>query len=141
MTQSTTYARVIRTQGEPERADENTKLWQADILPLLKKQPGFQGVSLMGNRQTGEGLSVTYWESERSLKDSRAQLLAGREKSLQSMGRRIVEEDECEVVVQERFKPAKAGVWVRVTTLAADPSKAAVAVSPISKTVMPIAVR
>ena len=43
---------------------------------------------------------------------------------MSSLGSKIVDEDACEVVVQERIQPPKAGVFVRVTTVDADPAKA-----------------
>ncbi len=119
-----THARVIRMKGEPGKAEETTKRWTAEIFPLIKKQSGFRGVSFMGNRKTGEGLSVTYWESEQAMKDARAQVRPQAEKLLGGMGGSITDEDECEVAALERFKPAKAGVWVRVTTVEGDPAKA-----------------
>jgi hypothetical protein len=43
---------------------------------------------------------------------------------LAETGGRIVEDDECEVAILERFQPAKAGVWLRVTTVQGDPAQA-----------------
>src|SRR5712692_4914586 len=125
MAEQTTYARVIRLQGEPARIEEGVKRWKEEIFPLVKKQPGFRGASLTSNRKTGDSLSVSYWESEKAMKDARAQVRPTGDKISQATGRRIVDEDECEVAVQERFKPPKAGVWVRVTTIEGDPAKAA----------------
>jgi len=48
---------------------------------------------------------------------------------MQPAGRSITEENECEVAVQERFKPAKSGTWVRVTTIEGDPARVNEAIS------------
>jgi heme-degrading monooxygenase HmoA len=56
------YGRVVRLKGDPAKTDESVKAWTQQTLPLVKKQKGFAGVSLMGNRKTGDALSVTYWE-------------------------------------------------------------------------------
>jgi heme-degrading monooxygenase HmoA len=117
------YGRVLRFKGDPAKSDEAIKQWTEQILPLIKKQKGFVGVSLMANRKTGDGLSVTYWETEQAMKDARAQVRPQADKIIGTTGRRIAEENECEVAVQERFKPPKSGTWSRVTTIEGDPAK------------------
>ncbi|MDP9274740.1 MAG: hypothetical protein M3O99_03990, partial [Chloroflexota bacterium] len=51
---------------------------------------------------------------------------------------KIVDEDECEVAVQERIQPPKAGVFVRVTTVEADPAKAADGIAFYEEMVVPM---
>ena len=109
--QMATHARVIRLKGEPARTDEVIKRWTNEILPLLKRQEGFRGASLVGNRKTGDGFSVTYWESERAMQNARPQVRPQAEEILNATGGKIVDDDECEVAVQERIQPAKAGVF------------------------------
>lgn len=134
----TKYARVIRLQGgDPSKAEEGQRRWQEEILPALKQQPGFRGVSAMMNRKTGDGLNVSYWESEKALRDATEKLRPIGDKIRQATGRQIVEEDICEVAVEERFKPPKAGVWVRVTTLDGDPAKAASGIETYKSKVVP----
>lgn len=132
------YSRVIRLQGDSAKADEAIKNWTQQILPLIKKQKGFAGASLMGNRKTGEGVTVTYWETEQAMKDARPQIRPSAEKTLAATGGRIVEEDECEVAVQERFQPAKSNTWARVTTVEADPAKVSEGISSFKSRVVPI---
>jgi hypothetical protein len=122
--QRATHARVIRLKNEPANSDKTIKEWTSEILPLLKKQDGFRGATLVGNRKTGDGLSVTYWASEEAMKNARPKVRPQAETIMSSLGSKIVDEDECEVVVQERIQPPKAGVFVRVTTVEADPAKA-----------------
>src|SRR5207253_825164 len=75
------HGRVIRMKGDPARTDEDLKLWTQNILPLIKSQKGFAGVSLMGNRKTGDGLSVAYWETEQDMKAARAKVRPEADKS------------------------------------------------------------
>lgn len=136
--QATFYARVIRLKGDPSKIDEAVKLWTTETLPLIKKQPGFTGVTLLGDRKTGDGLSVSYWESEAALKQSRGQVRPEGQKTLAKTGGSIVEEDECEVAVLERFKPPMAGVYARVTTVQGDPAHASEAISNFKENVVPM---
>ena len=122
--QTATHARVIRLKTDPANTDAAIKRWTNETLPLIKKQEGFRGVTLVGNRKTGDGLSVTYWDSERAMQNARPRVRPQAETILNSTGGKIVDDDECEVVVQERIQPAKAGVSMRVTTVEADPAKA-----------------
>jgi len=131
------YSRVVRLKGDPNKVAEAISRWTQQILPLIKKQKGFAGVSYMGNRKTGDGFSVTYWETEQAMKDARGQIRPEAEKILSETGGRIVEDDECEVTVQERFQPPKAGTWVRVTTVEGDPAKVNEGISSYKTRVVP----
>src|SRR2546430_16312481 len=116
-------------KGDPDITDEDFKLWNQNILPLNKRQKGFAGVTLMGNKKTGDGLSVAYWETEQDMKEARAKVRPEADKVMQPAGRSITEENECEVAVQERFKPPKSGTRGRVTTIEGDPGRVNEAIS------------
>lgn len=135
--QATSYARVVRLKGDASKINEAVKLWTQDILPLLKKQPGFTGATLLGNRKTGDGLSVSYWESEAAMKQARAQVRPEAQKTLAKTGGSIVEDDECEVALLERFKPPMAGAYARVTTVQGDPAHASDAISNFKESIVP----
>jgi hypothetical protein len=53
-------------------------------------------------------------------------------------GGSIVEDDECEVAVLQRFKPAKSAVWARITTVHGDPIHVAEAVSNFTENIVPV---
>ena len=57
------YARVITSQLEPSTTDEAVRIWQESVTPLLKGRPGFKGAYLLGDRNTGRGVTVTLWET------------------------------------------------------------------------------
>lgn len=136
-TQRVTHARVVRLKAEPTNTDQAVTQWTSGIFPLLKKQEGFRGATLAGNRKTGDALSVSYWESELAMKNARTQVRPQAEAILAKTGGRIVEDDECEVMVQERIQPPKAGVFVRVTTVEADPAKTAEGIAHFKEKIVP----
>jgi heme-degrading monooxygenase HmoA len=136
--QQATHARVIRLKAEPTNSGTAIKQWTSEILPLLKKQDGFRGATLVGNRKTGDGLSVTYWASEDAMKNARPKVRPQAETIMGNAGSKIVDEDECEVAVQERIQPAKAGVFVRVTTVEADPAKTDEAIAFFEEKIVPV---
>jgi heme-degrading monooxygenase HmoA len=135
--QATSYTRVVRLKGDPNKVDEAIRLYTQDILPLMKKQKGFTGVTLLGNRKTGDALSVSYWETETTMKDARGQTRPEALKVLGKTGGSIVEENECEVALLERFKPPMAGVCARVTTVHGDPAHSSEAVSNFKENIVP----
>jgi len=136
--QKATHARVIRLKTEPTNSDKTIKQWTSEVLPLLKKQDGFRGATLVGNRKTGDGLSVTYWASDEAMKNARPKVRPQAETIMGQAGSKIVDEDECEVVVQERIQPAKAGVFVRVTTVETDLAKTAEGIAFYEEMIVPL---
>jgi heme-degrading monooxygenase HmoA len=129
---------VSRLKTEPMTNETAIKHWTNEIFPLLKKQDGFRGATLVGNRRTGDGLSVTYWESEATMKNARPKVRPQAETIRARTGTRIVDEDECEVAVHERIQPPKAGVFVRVTTVEADLAKTAEGVAHFEEKILPV---
>ena len=57
------YATVARVQLQPGRVDEGNALWQQSILPVLKQQPGFRGLIILGDAQSNKGMAVLVWDS------------------------------------------------------------------------------
>jgi hypothetical protein len=135
--QATSYARVVRIKGDPNRVNETITVWTQHILPLLKKQRGFTGVTLLGDRKTGDALTVSYWETEATMKDARGQVRPQALKVFAQIGGSIVEDDECEVALLERFKPPMAGAWARVTTVHGDPAHASEAIANFKDNIVP----
>ena len=136
-THAYSHCRVVRLKGDPSKVDEAITRWTKEILPLLKKQNGFGGATLLGNRKTGDALSVSYWDSENAMKEARGKVRPEALKAMEKTGDRIVEDDECEVAVLERFQPPKAGVWARVTTVQGDPTQASKAIANFTEKIVP----
>lgn len=53
-------------------------------------------------------------------------------------GGSIVEDDACEVAVLQRFKPAKSGVWARITSVHGDPTRVSEAPSYLMQNIVPV---
>jgi heme-degrading monooxygenase HmoA len=131
------HCRVIRLKGTPDKADEALKLWTSGVLPALKKQHGFAGATLLGNRQTGDAYTVTYWETEKAMKEAREHVRPEALKALGITGGNIVEEDDCEVAVLERFKPAKVGAWLRLNSATTEAAHVSEAISFFKTKIVP----
>jgi heme-degrading monooxygenase HmoA len=64
------YARVSTLEGAPEQIDEGLRYLREQVLPSGKTDPGFKGLIALGDRQSGKTLSITFWESEETMRAS-----------------------------------------------------------------------
>jgi heme-degrading monooxygenase HmoA len=132
------YVRLIRLKADPSKSDEAMKLWSSEVLPQIKKAKGFAGVTVVGDKKKGETISITYWETEQAMKEAKGSIRPEALKSLDKTGSKIVEEDECEVAVLERFQPAKTGVFARLTTVEGNPSHVSAGVANYKENILPV---
>jgi heme-degrading monooxygenase HmoA len=132
-----TFCHVVRTKVAPSKVDDMISHWTREILPALKTQQGFGGVTLIGNRKIGSSVSVSYWESEHAMQKARGQLRAATATTLSKTEGSIIEDDECSVAFLERFQPPIAGGWVRLTTVQGNPAQLSQAVSNFKEKIVP----
>ncbi len=58
------HAGVVVVQVQPGKEDEAIRLYQAELVPVLQQQSGYQGGYLLVNRGTGQAITIGLWESE-----------------------------------------------------------------------------
>ncbi|MGE5333778.1 MAG: antibiotic biosynthesis monooxygenase family protein [Nitrososphaerota archaeon] len=58
------FARITTAKVPIEKTDEFNRIYEQNIPPALKGVRGFEGVYLLIDRSTGEGFSLTFWESK-----------------------------------------------------------------------------
>ena len=64
------FARVTIWEARPERLDNMIHEIEEHALPALRRQDGFAGVQLLGERGSGKVLAVTLWESKQAMDDT-----------------------------------------------------------------------
>jgi heme-degrading monooxygenase HmoA len=64
------YARLTRIQVRLERFDHSINIFKESVLPAIRRQLGFRGISLFTNPKTGEGLTLSLWDSEKDAIES-----------------------------------------------------------------------
>jgi heme-degrading monooxygenase HmoA len=81
-------ARVTTIQGEPGRAEApDFSAFIQGAVPIVQQQPGFKGLYLLADRNTGEGLAITLWETEQQAAAmGEGRLLQLRDEALQKVG-------------------------------------------------------
>ncbi len=58
------YARITRSQVRIDREDLTIKITKESVLPAAKAQKGYRGLFLFMNKKTGEGTTLSFWDSE-----------------------------------------------------------------------------
>jgi quinol monooxygenase YgiN len=61
-------ARVTRTQIRPDKAEEAITLFRTDVVQSATEQAGLKGIVLLADRATGNGFTMTLWESEADMR-------------------------------------------------------------------------
>ena len=64
------HARVSTLQGPAEQVDEGIRYVRDTVMPRAAQLDGYKGAYLLIDRQSGESVSVTLWESEEALRAS-----------------------------------------------------------------------
>ena len=57
------YARVTRIRFAPKMRAEVASVARG-LAPILKRQQGFEGLQVLTNADTGEGVIISLWETE-----------------------------------------------------------------------------
>ena len=110
------HARLTWIKGAPEGVQSRRRHFEETALPLMREQPGFQGVVVVGNSDTGDGMVVSYWESEEAMEGAMAALAPTRERVFAEQGLEPVLIEQYEVIGVERIAPSKVGPSCRVLT-------------------------
>src|SRR3954447_1936083 len=91
-------AREMSTlEGSPDELDEGLRDVKEHVLPQLKQQDGFKGFIALGNRQSGELIGITFWESERVMRASEEVGDRTRRETAEDTGDTIADVKRCEV--------------------------------------------
>ena len=61
------YARVSASSVPKGQFDEASKLVRETIWPATKKQKGYKGYLNLRNTETGEGMTISLWDTEKDM--------------------------------------------------------------------------
>ncbi len=64
------YARVVTTQYQPGKLDEGLHIFRESVLPELKQQAGFQGITLLLDRSNNKMAGISLYQTEADLQAS-----------------------------------------------------------------------
>jgi heme-degrading monooxygenase HmoA len=66
------HARMGRITFSPDRADDVTGYVRANVVPRYDDADGFKGFTLLLDRTAGQGVGISFWESEDAMRASDA---------------------------------------------------------------------
>lgn len=95
------FARITTYEGRPERVDEFRRAMVEHVLPALERLPGFQGVLILGDHQSGKVLGVALWETEESMSASEESAYWFRAYGAEAADERITGVERYEVILSE----------------------------------------
>lgn len=108
------YARSTIIMGDPGRLDDGIAYVRDDVLPTITTMDGCVGLSMLVDRDTGQCIVTSSWDTEDTMGASNLHLAPMRMRGGQIMGG-PPEVDEWEVAVMHRDRPAPTGSCCRVT--------------------------
>ena len=64
------HARVSYIQAQADRIDDVVAQVKSDVVPTLAGQDGFKGFTVLVDRDSGQVVGISFWESEDAMKAS-----------------------------------------------------------------------
>ncbi len=61
------YARLVKGQFKPGKFDFATRMFESDVIPLLKKQHGFRDEITFFNKDMKEAYAISFWDDKSDL--------------------------------------------------------------------------
>jgi heme-degrading monooxygenase HmoA len=95
------HARMTTMEGSSERLTEGLREIREDILPQLQQQDGFKGFVVFDNRQSGELIGFSLWESEQAMQASEEVGESTRREAAETMSDTIERVERYEVALFE----------------------------------------
>lgn len=94
------HARVTRVRGNSETMEAGIAHFRDTLLEQLEQMPGFHDAVLMIDREHGDGLAITLWDTEEALRQSEQGADALRTESASQMQASVTSVERFEIVVQ-----------------------------------------
>jgi hypothetical protein len=98
------FARLVTIGGSREQVDECVRIGTEKILPQLKRLDGFEGSLILGNRRSGEIVTVSLWESEEAMCATEGASYWLRAFGAEAAGGEVTGLDRYEVVSSEAWR-------------------------------------
>jgi heme-degrading monooxygenase HmoA len=90
------HARVSVLEGPAEKIDEGVRVAKTEVLPAVGQEPGFKGIIFLGDRESGKTIAVTFWEDEKTMRES--------EEHANQLRQQAADAEEASIKSVERFE-------------------------------------
>ncbi len=130
------YARSETLQARPDTIDGGITHTRDRVLPALQTVPGFIGLSLLVDRESGRCITTSAWDSEEAMKASDETLAPLRNSAADAFGG-VAAVDEWQISAVHRNRRASEGARVRATWLKVRPDRFSQALDFYTSSVLP----
>jgi heme-degrading monooxygenase HmoA len=117
------FARATTVRSDPARVDQAIASFKERVAPMVRTAPGYAGIAMLVDRDTGDGFGVTYWDTVADLNAAEQLGQEGRRQTRETVGAEVVDVDRFEMVLIHRAAEPSAPVFSRVNQLYADPQR------------------
>jgi heme-degrading monooxygenase HmoA len=97
------FARVTSYSGTPEKIERALETYREQVLPWVSDATGFRGLVVLLDRDREEGIALTFWADEASLRDNVASGAALRDEIAEAAETPIVEVRSYEVIAADEL--------------------------------------
>lgn len=80
------FARQTRITGDPARIETAIEAVRSTVLPALQGADGFKGFTLLVDRESGDCVGTSYFESREALEASEAAVREARDRTAAAAG-------------------------------------------------------
>ncbi|MGH3676253.1 MAG: antibiotic biosynthesis monooxygenase [Mycobacterium sp.] len=119
------YARSTTIQAQPSSIDEGIAYVRDEVMPALQAMDGYVGLSLLVDRESGQCIATSAWETEDAMRASTDQAAPLRDRARDIFGGGDITVDQWEIGAMHRDHRSGDGACVRATWLKMPPDQAA----------------
>ena len=117
------FARVSYFKGTGPQLDAAIAVIRDRVDPSLRTQPGYLGSVTLIDRESGQGMAGTYWQTAADMSAAEDMAVAGRADASERSGIQLVDVDRFERILADRVGAPEQGGFARTTELRGSPDK------------------
>lgn len=131
------YARSTTIQAKPSSIDEGIAYLREAVMPALLRMNGCVGLSVLVDRESGQCIATSSWDTDTAMRASEGSVQAVRDEGTKAFGGTIASVQEWEIALLHREHHTREGTCVRVSWIKGDPGVLDRALDLIRSSVLP----
>lgn len=131
------YARSTTIQANPSSIDEGITYLREAVMPALLRMNGCVGLSVLVDRESGQCIATSSWDTEAAMRASEGSVQAVRDEGTKAFGGTIASVQEWEIALLHREHHTREGTCVRVSWIKGDPGALDRALDVVRSSVLP----